>query len=271
MSDRAPQDPTELAAALLADATHAVALTGAGISQESGIRTFRGKGGLWTERGEPSLNQFEGFQRDPGAWWRDRLSREAEPEDLMAQLLVAEPNDAHRALAELEAMGVLAHVITQNVDDLHRRAGHRSLTEIHGNVHWMRCMDCHTRWPRAEVLVDPDDLPPRCSQPGCRGVVKSDGVMFGEPIPPYALGRSQQETLQADVFLAIGTTAEVFPAAQYPRMAAQMGVPLIEINTEPTSLTAQASCLLTGPAGEVLPPLAARVRALRERADAGGA
>lgn len=267
-ADHAPQaQALESAARLLAGARHAVALTGAGISAESGIRTFRGAGGLWTERGEPSLHQFAGFRRDPAAWWRDRLHRDREPDELMAQLVRAEPNDGHRALVELETMGVLAHVITQNVDDLHRRAGQRSVTEIHGNVHWMRCIDCHARWPRAEVPVDPEDLPPRCSRPGCRGVVKSDGVMFGEPIPPTALRRSHEETRAADVFLAIGTTAEVFPAAQYPRMAAQLGVPLVEVNTEPTALSAEATCILAGPAGAVLPRLAARVRVLR----AGGA
>lgn len=258
-----PDQPLEQAAALLADAQHAVALTGAGISAESGIRTFRGAGGLWTEHGEPSLNQFDGFRRDPAAWWRDRIERERQPEELMTQLLAAEPNDGHRALVTLETLGVLAHVITQNVDDLHRRAGHQSLTEIHGNVHWMRCMDCHSRWPQAEVIVDPAHLPPRCSQPRCDGVVKSDGVMFGEPIPATSLARCEQETLAADLFIAIGTTAEVYPAAHYPRLAAQMGLPLIEVNTEPTALTPAATLVLSGAAGSVLPPLVERVRELR--------
>lgn len=251
------------AAELLAAARHTVVLTGAGISQESGIRTFRGKGGLWTERGEPSLNQYQQFAEDPQQWWRERLEREANPEEFQAALGAAAPNAGHLAMVELESLGVIAHVITQNVDDLHRQAGQQSVTEIHGNVHWMRCATCHARWPRAEVVVDPQHLPPRCSQPGCDGVVKGDGVMFGEPIPPYALQRSQQETDQADLFIVAGTTAVVFPAANYPLMAMQRGVPLLEINTEPTVLSDHAEVVLRGPTGQALPALVERVRALR--------
>lgn len=256
-------DPIEAAADLIHHATHVVAFTGAGISQESGIRTFRGAGGLWTERGEPPLNQYEQFAVDPAAWWRDRLRREAEPEEFTIALTAAQPNAGHHAIATLERMGAVQHVITQNVDDLHRRAGTQSLTEIHGNVHWMRCMHCHTRWPRAEFPVDPRVLPPRCVQPGCQGIVKSDGVMFGEPIPTYALLRCQAETDRADLFLVVGTTAVVYPAAQYPIQALQRGVSLIEINPEPTVLSDAATVVVRAPAGEALAALVERVRARR--------
>ena len=265
MSDELDLAALARCAGLLAQARHAVALAGAGMSKESGIPTFRGEGGLWTERGEPPLNQYDGFQDDPKRWWERRLEQAQGDDGFGAALDAAEPNAGHRALAELERMGVLGHLISQNIDDLHRRAGQQSLTEIHGNRHWMRCVECETRWPKQEFPVDPQRLPPRCSQPGCDGIVKGDTVMFGEPIPPSALLRSQEETMRADLFLSIGTSAMVYPAAQYPMIAVQRGLPLIEINPEPTPLTEVASEVLRGPSGEVLPLL---VEAVRERLDA---
>ena len=270
---RAVADPQNLdreleqAADLLAGSTHNVVLTGAGISKESGIPTFRGPDGLWTKLGEPAMDGYQKFMQNPGGWWEERLAQEAEPDpdmdDFRVKLESAQPNDGHRALAELERIGVVQHVITQNVDDLHRQAGTESLTEIHGNTSWMRCMACHSRWPRTEVLVDPENLPPRCSQPSCNGVVKSDGVMFGEPIPPYALQRSQLESVQCDLFMIIGTTAQVYPAAEFPQIAVRRGVPLIEIDPDPTALTHIATVILRGPAGELLPRLVDAVRARR--------
>jgi len=255
-------DAIDEAAALLVGAQHAVALTGAGISKESGIPTFRGKDGLWTVRGEPPLNQFQEFHRDPKAWWVRRLEQRANPDEFALSLSASEPNDAHYALAELESIGVLRHVITQNVDNLHRRAGQQSITEIHGNMRWMRCTDCHTRWPEDKVDVNLEDLPPRCPEPGCSGIVKGDGVMFGEPIPPDALERCYAEAAMADVFLLVGTSAVVYPAAMFPQLAHQRGASLIEIDPEPTALSELARVALRGPAGEMLPLL---LRAVRER------
>lgn len=260
----APPDSEAIAeaAAILVDARHVVALTGAGISKESGIPTFRGKDGLWTIRGEPPLNQYQEFNRDPKAWWTRRLEQRANPDEFALSLAASEPNDAHYALAELEALGVLHHVITQNVDNLHRRAGQESITEIHGNMRWMRCTECHTRWPEDEVPVNLEDLPPRCPEAACTGIVKGDGVMFGEPIPPDALERCYAETAMADVFLLVGTSAVVYPAAMFPQLAYQRGAQLIEIDPEPTALTELATVALRGAAGEMLPLL---LRAVRER------
>lgn len=250
------------AARMLAESAHTVVLTGAGISKESGIPTFRGKDGLWTIRGEPPMNQYQQFVGDPKTWWLRRLEARANPDDFATSLRESEPNDAHYALAELEALGLVSHVITQNVDNLHRRAGQQAITEIHGNTRWLRCASCHTRWPEDEVIVNLEDLPPRCPDLKCGGVIKGDGVMFGEPIPPDALERCFTETNRAELFMLVGTSAMVYPAAHFPQLAYQRGVPLIEVDPEPTALSALATVALRGPAGEVLPLLLRAVRAI---------
>ena len=258
-------DPASVdeAAALLLRASYTVVLAGAGMSKESGIPTFRGEDGLWTKQGEPPLNQYQTFAADPRRWWERRL--EDSPGDFAGALESAEPNPGHRALAELEQMELVRHLITQNIDDLHRRAGQQSITEIHGNRYWTRCVRCESRWPWLEFLVDPEDLPPRCLQPGCGGIVKSDTVMFGEPIPPTALDRCAQETQLADCFMTIGTSAVVFPAAQYPIDAVTAGAPLIELNPESTPLSNLATVIVRAPSGEALPAI---VESVRERQSA---
>ena len=153
----------ERVAAILHEAEYCIALTGAGISAESGIPTFRGKDGLWTKHGEPPLNQFEKFQDDPAAWWTALKRRRESPDELGAALRRALPNDAHFAMAELERVGILKHTITQNVDNLHRLAGTARLTEIHGNTHYLRCLECNSRSPFYGV---PEAVPPRCDHCG---------------------------------------------------------------------------------------------------------
>ena len=254
----------ERAAALLADSTHTVVLAGAGMSKESGIPTFRGEGGLWTTHGEPPMNQYDGFRTDPKRWWERRLEAAAGGDQFGAAVGAAEPNAGHYALVELERLGAVRHVITQNVDDLHRLAGQQSLTEIHGNRLWLRCVVCQARWAADAFTIDPDRLPPRCARVGCDGAVKGDTVMFGEPIPPSALQRCAEETARADLFMCIGTSAVVYPAAQYPIEAAQRGVPLIEVNPEPTPLSRLATEVLRGASGEALPRLAESVRVRRQ-------
>lgn len=258
------------AAALLAGAVRTVVLAGAGMSKESGIPTFRGDGGLWTVNGEPPLNQFETFATDPRRWWERRLEEAGAAgsadasSGFAAAIDAAQPNPGHLALAALESMGVVSHLITQNIDDLHRRAGQSSITEIHGNRHWMRCMHCGSRWPKAEFIVDPTHLPPRCASPGCGGIVKSDTVMFGEPIPGEALLRCAEETRRADCFMTIGTSAVVYPAAQYPVDAVRRGVPLIEVNPEATPLSEIATVTVRAASGLALPAIVQAVRARRD-------
>jgi NAD-dependent deacetylase len=253
------------AAAALRAARHGVALTGAGISVESGIPPFRGPGGLWTKYGEPPLDGYQRFLRDPVAAWRQRL-RPSEPwaVGLHETLARAKPNAGHRALVELERDGLLHSVITQNIDDLHRQAGARALLEIHGNWRLLRCVGCHRRFEPGEVAVDAERLPPRC--PDCGGVVKGDTVQFGEPIPPDVLQRCFAEVERADCMLVVGTTATVYPAAEFPFDVLRRRGTVIEVNPHESELTAAATLSLRGPGGAVLERLLHHVRGgARER------
>lgn len=250
------------AAETLLAARYTVALVGAGISVESGIRPFRGKGGLWTEKGEPSMDGYQRFMLDPAAGWRDMLERRAANDEFARSLSEAVPNEGHMAMAELERMGLLQHTITQNIDNLHFDAGSVSVTEIHGNRTKVRCIDCGARWPWAEFTqlpaYDVGRLPPACPQ--CRGIVKSDTVMFGEPIPSAALRECEEQSDRADCFLIVGTSATVYPAAGYPAHVLRSGGTLIEINTDPTPFTEYCAAVLRGPSGELLPRLVERIR-----------
>ena len=246
------------AAALVGAAQHVVALTGAGLSVESGIPPFRGPGGLWTKYGEPPLDGYERFLADPAAAWREQLDpKEPWMLGLAETLGAAKPNAGHEALAELEALGCCAAVITQNVDDLHRQAGTKQLLEIHGNYHWLRCLDCGARFAKHELPVDPEALPPRC--PDCRGIVKGDTVQFGEPIPPQVLEACFAEVDRCDCMIVAGTSATVYPAAGFPLEVLRGGGSLIEVNPEETEFSPLASVTLRGGGGAVLTRLAQRV------------
>jgi NAD-dependent deacetylase len=245
------------AARLLRDARHAVALTGAGLSAESGIPTYRGPDGEWTRFGEPTIDGWELFCSDPAAWWEAARGDTLEPSRLGRAIETAEPNAGHRAMAELEALGKLAHVITQNIDDLHRRAGSCGITEIHGNRAFARCMNCGQREPLAQVRLE--RLPPLCLD--CGGILKNDVVMFGEPIPQDALTECYRQTAMTDLFLVVGTSAVVYPAADFPMMAKRRGVPLIEVNPNDTALTPLADIVIRATAGKALPAMVGMLRA----------
>ncbi|MEE9277193.1 MAG: NAD-dependent protein deacylase [Dehalococcoidia bacterium] len=241
-------DAIARAAEILLRSRYCIALTGAGISAESGIPTFRGKDGLWTKQGEPPLNQYQQFQRDPATWWRGVKQRRENPDELAAALREAVPNDGHFAMSELERIGVLKHTITQNVDGLHRLAGSEQLTEIHGNTRMLRCTECNSRHPFEEV---PEILPPRCDH--CGGMVKTDTVMFGEPIPRDALLACMEEAKRADCMLLVGTTAVVSPAADFAWEVRSGGNPLIEVNLDPTVISDHCEVAIHAQAGEIMP------------------
>lgn len=251
------------AAAIVRQSRYCIALVGAGLSAESGIPTYRGQGGLWTRVGEPSPLSWQTFVSDPAGWWRNRLREEQGQADearreFRRALEQARPNPAHHALAELERLGVLKAVITQNVDNLHRMAGSRNLLEVHGNRTRLRCLGCGARFPRDEFEINPEQLPPRCPQ--CQGIIKGDGVMFGEAIPRDVLDRCVEEVASCDCMLVLGTSGTVYPAAAFPQQARSQGAYLIEVNTDETPFSSRCDVSLRGPCGELLPRLVALVR-----------
>jgi NAD-dependent deacetylase len=247
------------AARWLREAKSTVALTGAGLSVESGIPPFRGPGGLWTKYGEPPLDGYQRFMRDPARAWRDRLNpQEPWAVGLRDTLAAAKPNAGHRALAALEQADLLDTVITQNVDDLHGQAGQRSLLEIHGNHYWLRCLQCHQRFHPKAIAIDPENLPPLC--PECGGIVKADTVSFGEPIPPRVLRACIAAVEGANCILVVGTSATVYPAAEFPMDVLRRGGRAIEVNPYESEFTPYATTSLQGPAGAVLTRLALHAR-----------
>lgn len=248
------------AADLVLGSQHVVGLVGAGMSVESGIPPFRGSGGLWTRCGEPTSLSYQKFINDPGAWWEERRKSEEEPGNPTHELKIAvdaaEPNPGHYALAELERMGLLKCLITQNVDGLHTRAGSVSVAEIHGNRTMLRCLDCGIRLPSDGFPVI--DIPPRCRE--CGGTLKIDTAMFGEPIRPAVLAICVEHAEICDCMLMIGTSGTVHPTASLPMAAKSRGAALIEINPHETSLTPAADLVLCGSSGEILPVLVATIR-----------
>lgn len=217
--------PLAKAAEVLRRARHVTAFTGAGISVESGIPSFRGAGGLWSKY-NPECLDIGYFHRNTEAAWR--VIREIFY-DFFGN---AKPNDAHLALAAMERAGMLHALITQNIDNLHHEAGSGVVYEFHGNSRLLRCLQCDCTVPAAEC--DLRILPPRCA---CGGIFKPDFVFFGEGIPEPAQSLSFREAERADVVLLIGTTGEVYPAALIPREAKRHGAVIIEVNPEHSEYT----------------------------------
>ena len=232
----------------LAESKYTAALTGAGISVESGIPPFRGKGGVW-EKIDPAYAHIDTFHNDPEEVWNVLLKGLKEVVDH------ARPNPAHEGLARMESLGVLQTVITQNVDGLHQMAGNTDVVEFHGSFAWHKCQDCGSRRPNSSL--DLEQLPPRCD---CGGIFRPELVFFGEMIPPHHLMRSEQIALECDVMLVVGTSAIVQPAAMVPVIAKNAGATVIEINKEPTPLTGSiSSYAIMGKAGEVISDIVAEL------------
>jgi NAD-dependent deacetylase len=236
--------------------SYTVALTGAGISTESGIPDFRGPDGLWTKN--PAADRRANLQyyladRDVRiASWKNRVS---------SPLWEAQPNAGHRALAELERKGKLQFLVTQNVDGLHVKAGTSldRFVEIHGNVREFRCMNCTDRGDIERVLarVRAGEEDPPCRS--CGGILKSATISFGQGLVAEDLRRAEEESERAEVFLAIGSTLGVYPIANAPGIALYHGAKLIIVNNAPTEYDDHAHAILRDQIGEVLPALVARV------------
>jgi NAD-dependent deacetylase len=216
-------------AELLLHARYAIALTGAGISVESGIPDFRGKDGLWARYDPMEYAHIDSFRRNPAKVW----NMLAEMDELIASV---QPNDAHRALAVLEKLGVLRSVVTQNIDSLHQRAGSRDVVEFHGNFRTFSCDECYKGYARDEVSLE--KRPPLCK---CGGPLRPDIVFFGEGIPEDAHVRAVEAAGRCDLMLVIGTSASVVPASYLPRVAKSRGATIIEINPSLSELSAWAT------------------------------
>jgi NAD-dependent deacetylase len=247
------------AADILFSAKNAVALTGAGISTESGIPDFRSPGGLWT-RVDPGEFSIDRFLQNPARFWRLHLQLKSSGDFDLAS---ADPNSAHYALARLEQLGIIKCLITQNVDSLHQRAGSIEVVEFHGNLLRAACMKCRAVEPISKVedrLETGNEETPKCLK--CGGLLKPDAVFFGEAIPSKALMTSQVQSQKCDVLLVIGTALQVFPAAQIP-ISVKLKYPpatVIEINMEPSALHKQVcDILLLGGAGQIMSKIMDRI------------
>lgn len=239
------------AAQLIRKARRVCAFTGAGISVESGIPPFRGKGGLWNKY-NPEFIEISYFHRYPEQSWK--LIKEVFY-DFFGK---ARPNAAHLALAQLETQGIVKSLITQNIDNLHQKAGSSNVYEFHGTASRLICLDCHQSFTTAQISFA--TLPPQC--PNCVvGRIKPDFIFFGEDIPEPARTQSFAEAEKSDLFIVIGTTGEVMPACMIPHLAHDKGAKIIEINTQPSAFTETTSDIfLQGPATTMMTSLLAELR-----------
>lgn len=225
-------------------ASHIAVLTGSGISAESGVPTFRdAQTGLWARYDPMELATSQAFRRNPRlvwdwyAWRRELIAR-------------AKPNAAHLALVEMENIARRFTLITQNVDGLHQRAGSQSVIELHGNIWRSKCSQESTVF---STWDEDGEKPPTC--PGCGGLLRPDVVWFGENLPAESLSTAIQAAQNCDLFLTIGTSGLVQPAASLPVIALESGATVVEVNPERTPLTSLVTYALCGPAGEILPAL----------------
>lgn len=238
----------------LRDARTVTALTGAGISTDSGIPDFRGPQGVWTKDPEAEkLSTLQHYMADPdlrARAWQLRLEHPA---------WTASPGPGHVALAELERKGFLHHLITQNIDGLHQLAGSSDdiLIEIHGTLREVMCMSCGERadMQRALARVRAGEADPACKT--CGGILKSATISFGQELVAEDVARTQRAAQTCDVFLAIGTSLQVYPVAYLPQIAVAAGAKLLIVNEQPTPFDAQAAAVFNAPIAEILPPLAA--------------
>ena len=230
---------------IVQDASNVVAFSGAGLSADSGIPTYRGAGGLWNEYDPDKYANIDYFKHDPSYYWR--FFRDVR----FPILQKAKPNEGHLALAKMESQGKCQSVITQNIDGLHVEAGQQRVIELHGNTRRFYCMDCakSLNLMEAQKLVS-RELPPKCS---CGGLIRPDVVFFGESLPADALEAASRASRECDVFIVVGSSLVVQPAAQLPVLAKQRGAQLIIINIGETPLDDLADFVFDENASVLLP------------------
>jgi NAD-dependent deacetylase len=235
------------------DAQHAVAFTGAGISAESGVPTYRGEGGLWSKYDPKLYANIYHFLKDPSYYWN--FFREVR----YPQLKEVKPNKAHLALAEIQAAGNLKVIITQNIDGLHQEAGSSPVLELHGTARIIYCLDCSRRYSMDEVFARLEiENPPLCS--ACKGRLRPAVVFFGEALDPQILSQAFAQAEKCDFFLAVGSSLVVYPAADIPLRAKQKGATLAIINKERTPLDDVADYVIHEEAGKALPQIVQRLK-----------
>ena len=226
-------------------------LTGAGISAESGVPTFRDPGGIWEKYRPEQLANFEAFMADPDLVWNWYQHRREVMRDV-------KPNPGHIALSEMEGIFDEFFLITQNIDNLHHRAGSKNVTELHGNIERNYCVKCRKFYNEIE-LNQKEVL--KCE---CGGLIRPDVVWFGEMLPFEALRFAEDCAMRSDVFFTVGTSAEVYPAALLPLMAGKSGAYVIEINTKPTAISNEVDAVLEGKSGEILKVLAETIKTIKQ-------
>jgi len=244
----------EEAADLIVNSRYCIAFTGAGISTESGIPDFRGPNGIW-KKIDPKVATYSFFIRYPKEFWKFHLG--------FIKIKRAEPNKAHFSLAELEKMGILKCVITQNVDGLHQRAGSKYVIELHGNLEYVVCLSCGRRFKADEIIskVGEDQLPPKCEV--CGGLLKPDVILFEEPLKREVLTLAFNEAYKSDLVLVLGTSLVVYPAAYIPDIVKSRGGKVILINLEPTEKDFIGDIVIHGKLGNILPRIVDKVREIR--------
>lgn len=245
--DERTRGDIETVADWIVDAGSVCALTGAGISVESGIPDFRSKDGLWSRYDPVEYASIYNFLDDPAKVWNMFT-------EIIELCMKAEPNPAHLALTELEEMGRLDGIITQNVDYLHQRAGTKNVIEFHGNNNALRCQECGKMH---SLDVRKEQMPPQCD---CGGHLRPDVVLFDEGIPPEAMIRSRDLASGADLMLVIGTSAVVAPASYMPYMTKANDGRLVEFDIDVTQITHDVDLSIFGKAGTVLPEVVSAVR-----------
>jgi NAD-dependent deacetylase len=233
-------------ATLLRERQPCVVLTGAGISTESGIPDFRSPSGIWAQYDPMEYATIDAFRRDPLKVWEFYLLR-------LGALARAEPNEGHRALADLERRGRVQAVVTQNIDGLHQRAGSQNVIEVHGSIRSAGCLECGEHVP-----LEPVTEAPRC--PRCGAILKPDVVMFGELLPFDAIDRATELAQQAGLLLVVGSSLEVYPVAGLPHETVSAGGALAIVNRTATPFDGLASVRIEGGAGETLSGLAEVLR-----------
>lgn len=256
------QDSLRSVARWLAEAESAVAFTGAGISTESGIPDFRSPGGLWSKYQPVMYDDFLASAAQRREYWRQKCESHRDFAD-------AEPNEGHRVLARWEQRGLLRAVITQNIDGLHQAAGSRNVLELHGTNRAIQCLQCSKRYdpePLVESFLATDAVP---DCPACGGLLKHATISFGQALPEELLEKAFQQSRQCDLFLAIGSSLVVEPAASLPRIAHQAGGRLVIVNRDPTGQDDSADVVLNAGIGKTLSAIDAMLGEEGQRGEGG--